>query len=70
MVIFDPVRMALAASWLVSMGTVPEVATEQAEKYALVPSLKPVSQDRYRPYRHDDAYALAAAVQRALVATG
>jgi len=64
MVVFEPARMALAASWLIPMAIVPDVATEQPEKYALVPSLKPTAKDRCRPYRHDDAHALVAAIQR------
>ena len=64
MVVFEPARMALAASWLIPMAIVPDVATEQADKYALVPSLKATSKDRCRPYRHDDAHALVAAIQR------
>lgn len=66
MVIFDPARMALAASWLIPMAMVPEVSTEQAEKFALVPSLKPTAKDRCRPFRHDDAHALVAAIQKNL----
>ena len=64
MVVFEPARLALAASWLIPMAIVPDVATEQPEKYALVPSLKATSKDRCRPYRHDDAHALVAAIQR------
>ncbi len=64
MVVFEPARMALAASWLIPMAIVPDVATEQPEKYALVPSLKAAAKDRCRPYRHDDAHALVAAIQR------
>lgn len=39
MVVFDPARIALTASWLIPMAVVPDVATTQAEKFALVPSL-------------------------------
>lgn len=66
MVVFESARMALAASWLIQMAIVPEVATEQADKYALVPSLKATAKDRGRPYRHDDAHALVAAIQNEL----
>ncbi|MGE0056303.1 MAG: hypothetical protein AB7S74_19075 [Hyphomicrobium sp.] len=66
MVVFEPARMALAASWLIPMSIVPDVATEQADKYALVPSLKATAKDRCRPYRHDDAHALVAAIQNEL----
>lgn len=44
------------------MTQVPNCSTEQAEKYALVPSLKATSNDRCRPYRHDDVHALVAAL--------
>ena len=66
MVVFEPARMALAASWLIPMAVVPTVSTEQAEKYALVPSFKATANDRCRPYRHDDVHALAAAIQKEL----
>lgn len=66
MVVFEPARMALAASWLIPMAVVPTVSTGLAEKYALVPSLKATANDRCRPYRHDDVYALAAAIQKEL----
>ena len=66
MVVFEPARMGLAASWLIPMAQVPKCSTEQADKYALVPSLKATSNDRCRPYRHDDVRALAAAIQNEL----
>ena len=66
MVVFEPARMSLAASWLIPMAMVPDVSTEQAEKYALVPSLKATAKDRCRPYRHDDVHALVAAIQKEL----
>lgn len=66
MVVFDPARMALAASWLIPMALVPTLSTEQPEKFALVPSLKATSKDRCRQYRHDDAHALVAALLEAL----
>ena len=66
MVVFEPARMALAASWLIPTALIPTVSTEQAEKFALVPSLKATSRDRCRPYRYDDAYALTAAIQKEL----
>jgi hypothetical protein len=70
MVVFEPARMALAASWLIPMALIASVATEQAEKFALVPSLKATSKDRCRPYRYDDAYALTAAVLKELNSIG
>lgn len=66
MVVFEPARMALAASWLIPMALVRDVSTEQAEKYALLPSLKATANDRCRKYRHDDAHALFAGIQREL----
>lgn len=66
MVVFEPARMALAASWLIPMAVVPTVSTDQPEKYALVPSLKATANDRCRSYRHDDVFALAAAIQKEL----
>jgi hypothetical protein len=69
MVVFEPARMALTASWLIPMSVVPSVSTEQPEKYALVPSLKAGTNDRCRPFRHDDAHALTAAIQKELDAS-
>ena len=66
MVVFEPARLALAVSWLIPMIKVPDLATGQAEKFALVPSFNASSTDKYRRYRHDDARALAAAVQQVL----
>ena len=66
MVVFEPARMALSASWLIPMAVVPNVATEQPGKYALSPSLKATAKDRCRSYRHDDAHALVAAIQKEL----
>jgi len=66
LVVFEPDRMALAASWLIPMDTVPSVSTQKVDKYALVPSLKAAAKDRCRPYRHDDVHALAAAIQKEL----
>ena len=66
LVVFEPARMALAASWLIPMNKICEVATVQVDKFALAPSVRPGSSDRYRPYRHDDAGALATAVQQLL----
>lgn len=62
MVVFEPARMALAASWLIPMAVVPTVSTDQAEKFALVPGLKATAKDRCRAFRHDDAHALVAAI--------
>lgn len=66
MVVFEPARMALTTSWLIPMAMVPEVSTAQAEKYALVPSLKATAKDRCRPYRHDDVQSLVATIQKEL----
>ncbi len=64
LVVFEPERMALAASWLIPMDRVSDVSTEQAEKYALVPSLKTTSKDRCRPFRHDDIRSLVNAIEK------
>lgn len=64
LVVFEPERMALAASWLIPMDKVPDVSTEQAEKYALVPSLKAISKDRCRAFRHDDIRSLVDAIEQ------
>lgn len=40
MVVFEPARMALAASWLIPMAVVLDVSTVQAEKCALRPASK------------------------------
>jgi hypothetical protein len=54
----------LAASWFIRMSGVPDVSTEQPEKYALAPSLKATAKARCRRYRHDDTHALVAAIIR------
>ncbi len=66
LVVFEPERIALAASWLIPMDKVPDVSTEQQEKFALVPSLKSASQDRCRRYRHDDIRSLVGAILQEL----
>lgn len=63
---FDPVRMVLAAFWLIPTASMATVATEQPDKFALRPSIKPDARDRCRQYRHDDAHALVAALLAAL----
>lgn len=66
LVVFDPAQMALTASWLIPMDAVPTVSTEQAEKFALVPSLKTTANDRCRRFRHDDIRSLVEAIQKLL----
>lgn len=65
-VLFDPVRVALAMSWLIPMSKVPEVSVPQTEKFALSPSTSLTSRDRYRSFRYDDAAALAHAIVTAI----
>jgi len=65
---FDPVRMVLAAFWLIPTASIATVATEQPDKFVLRPSLKPDARDRCRRYRYDDAHALAAATLRVIEA--
>lgn len=69
LVVFEPERMALAASWLIPMAMVPSAATQKSDKFALVPSLKVNAKDRCRPHRHDDLHALVAAIQSELDAS-
>lgn len=66
MVVFEPDRLSLASSWLIPMSDVAHVSTEQPEKFALVPSPKAESRDKYRRYRHEDARGLTDAVLAAL----
>ena len=66
LVVFEPERMALAASWLIPMDTVPSVSTQKLDKFALVPSIKSTAKDRCRPYRHDNVHALVTAIQKEL----
>ena len=65
---FDPVRMVLAAFWLIPTASIATVATEQPDKFVLRPSLNPDARDRCRRYRYDDAHALAAAILRVIEA--
>jgi len=62
--ILDPSNLEMEASWLIPMSDVPDVSTEQAEKYALRPSRSPESRDRYVPYRHTEVASLAQALSR------
>lgn len=65
-VVFDPVNIALTASWLIPMSRVREVSTEKAETYALTPSALAESRDRYQEFRLNTARDLANAVIRAI----
>ena len=65
-VLFDPVRVSLAMSWLIPMSKVPEISVETIGKFALSPSTSLTSRDRYRSFRHDDAATLAQAVLAAI----
>ena len=41
-------------AWLIPMAELPSVANARADKYAITPSPKDTSQDRYTPYRCRD----------------
>lgn len=60
--VLSPEDMALEVGWLIPMDRVPELAVEQAGKYALAPSRSPGSVDRYSPYRYADVSALTGAI--------
>lgn len=63
--LFDPDTVSIAKSWFIPMGDVPHVAVEQAEKFALSPSTSLTTQDRYKPFRHDDPHQLVTAILKA-----
>jgi len=61
-VLFDAAEASISMSWLMSMSEVPGNSVSQKAKYALSPSVRPGSADRYRRFRHDDLGSLIAAV--------
>jgi hypothetical protein len=67
-VLFDAADAAIRMSWLVPMGDVPANSVSQRGKYALSPSTRPETSDRYRAFRHDDLQSLVAATVAAVEA--
>lgn len=66
-VFLDPNTMALAASWLIPMARLPELAGEnQPKEFAVWLGAKKGSRDRFQDFRHDGAKELAAAILRTL----
>lgn len=61
-VLFEPARAAIKLSWLMSMDEVAEGSVSRRDKYALSPSVREETTDRYRRFRHDDLGSLVSAV--------
>ena len=69
-VLFDPAGASIRMSWLMSMGEVPDNSVSRKGKYALSPSVRPGTSDRYRRFRHDSLRSLVAAVIERIEACG
>ncbi|MCC7253550.1 hypothetical protein [Hyphomicrobium sp.] len=69
-VLFDPVNIALTASWLIPMSRVPDVSVEKEDAYALTPNTLAKSRDRYQEFRLNTATELANAVLHAIGGEG
>lgn len=52
--------LTIENAWLIPMSRLDEVATERRGKYALVPSTRSTSRDRYTPFRVAGSEALTA----------
>jgi hypothetical protein len=61
-VLFEPAEAVIRMSWLMSMDEIPNKSVSRKGKYALSPSVRPDTSDRYRDFRHDDLQSLVAAV--------
>ncbi len=61
-ILFDQKEASIKMSWLMSMEEVSELSNSRHDKYALVPSVRKETSDRYRPFRYDDLDALVQAV--------
>ncbi len=65
-VLFDPLNIALTASWLIPMSRVPNVSVDKPDTYALTPNTLIGSRDRYQEFRLNNASDLANAVLSAI----
>ncbi|HMN39054.1 MAG TPA: hypothetical protein PKD49_15270 [Hyphomicrobium sp.] len=63
-ILFEPATVSVGTSWLIPMAEVPSVSVDQADKYALTPSMAALSKDRYQRYRHEGPHSLVAALLR------
>lgn len=64
--LMDPDTLAIIMSWMIPLSDIPNVATEQPKKYAMVPSRMENSRDKYVPYRHTNIASLTRAVEALL----
>ncbi len=62
-VLFDVETASIRQSWVMTMNDVEEVASVYKEKYAIGPSVRPNTRDRYRPFRHETVKSLVHAIQ-------
>jgi hypothetical protein len=49
----------LEAAWLIASDALPAISNVRAKKMSLTPNPRPISKDRYAPYRLDDMAAVA-----------
>jgi hypothetical protein len=64
--IFDMETASINQSWLMTMDDAIDLGNEYETKYALSPSARPNSNDRYRPFRHEDVASLVSGIQQYL----
>lgn len=68
-ILFEPATVSVGTSWLIPMAEVPNVSVDQADKYALTPSMVAESKNRYQRYRHEGPQSLVAALLKVFDAT-
>jgi hypothetical protein len=65
-VLFNPANPALTTSWFIPMTSVPALAVQKSDIYAVTPAVASTSNDRYRSHRNDSASELVDAILRAI----
>lgn len=62
--LFDTKSASIRQSWLMTMDDVERLASNYVEKFALRPSVRQDTNDKYRPFRHETVRSLVNAIQR------
>ncbi|WP_127900549.1 hypothetical protein [Solirhodobacter olei] len=65
-VVMDPMTLTMIVGWVFPMRDIPTIGTERAAKFALVPSLRVTTRDKYVIYRHTTLSALTAGIDNLL----
>lgn len=63
---FDPEAAAIRASWVMAMDRVSDLVKLKSGTYALRPSVRPNSRDKFRRYRHATVPSMVRAVMDSL----